>query len=114
MSELNEKLQSIKLEKDKLTPEILKKGNTILGVEGSNRPNVKLFKSLDDMNDDPDKQQGDKAIVYDKFMDGMKADSELINLYFPKEVVLDEPFDGQEFLMLRGDYESGIFINRLL
>ena len=109
MSELNEKLQSIKLEKDKLTPDILSKGNTILGINGVNRKNLKIFEDEESMQNDPDMELGDTAIIKKIEESPMKATDKLTHVFFPETVILEKPVEDKDIFtgMLESDWESG-------
>ena len=74
-----------------LTSDKLIKGNTVLGIEGTAetevRTNVKLFKSVEEMNNDEDKQVGDIGLVYT--MGGpLDLNTEFSTLKIPKSVTL--------------------------
>ena len=66
MSELNEKLLEIKRQKDTyIIPENIKKDITVYGVTGTLEPgssgsgDVKLFDTVEEMQQDPNPQEGD-------------------------------------------------------
>lgn len=68
MATLKENMEAIKLEKDtNLLPEHLKAGVTCLGVEGnleSGSSDIKLFKTVEEMNSSTNVKEGDYALVY--------------------------------------------------
>ena len=101
MSELNEKLLEIKRQKDTyIIPENIKKDITVYGVTGTLEPgssgsgDVKLFDTVEEMQQDPNPQEGDLAIVYRSELEGITEDSEFSSCIFPNTVVLDEAVTG--------------------
>lgn len=95
MSELNEKLQEIKRQKDTyILPENLKKGVTAFGVTGALDSGVKLFDTVEHMQQDENPHEGDLAVVYREELQSITEDSEFDSCIFPNEVVLDEAFSG--------------------
>lgn len=75
-----------------LLPENLRKGVTLLGVEGTLEPSlgtgVKLFKTQEEMQADTTAKEGDLAVVYKKEMQNITADSEVTQITFPETVTL--------------------------
>ena len=98
MSELNDKLLEIKRQKDTyILPENLKKDVTVYGVTGTleaGSGDVKLFDTIEHMQQDETAQEGDLAIVYREEIQPVTGDSEFSSCIFPNEVVLDEAFTG--------------------
>ena len=98
MSELNDKLLEIKRQKDEyILPENLKKDVTVYGVTGtleSGSGGVKLFDTVEHMQQDPSPSEGDLAIVYREEIQPVTAESEFDSCIFPNTVVLDEAFTG--------------------
>ena len=97
-NELQTNLDEILLDKEtNLLPENLKEGVTVLGVEGSLKvtgldSNIKLFETIEDMNNDPNPKEDDLAVVYREEMQPFKEDTETQFITFPEQVILDEPF----------------------
>ena len=108
MSELQEKLLEIKRQKDTyIIPENLKKNITVLGVTGTLEPDsgggdVKLFETIEDMQEDENPQEGDLAIVYREGIQSVTEESEFDSCIFPNEVVLDEAISGNIY----GEFRS--------
>ena len=100
MTELQNNLDAILLDKNtNLLPQNLKDGVTVLGVEGSLKvtgsdSNIKLFETVEDMNNDPNPKEDDLAVVYRKEIQPFKEDTETQFITFPEQVILDEPFTG--------------------
>ena len=106
-NELQTNLDEILLDKEtNLLPENLKEGVTVLGVEGSLKvtgsdSNIKLFETVEDMNNDPNPKEDDLAVVYRKEIQPFKEDTETQFITFPEQVILDEPFTSDVYGMLR-------------
>ena len=101
MSELNEKLLEIKRQKDTyILPENLKKDVEVFGITGTyagsggGSGDVKLFDTVEHMQQDPSPSEGDLAVVYRSELEGITEDSEFSSCIFPNTVVLDEAFTG--------------------
>ena len=98
MSELNEKLQEIKRQKDTyILPENLKKDVTAFGVTGTyegsgGSGDVKLFETVEKMQLDTSPNEGDLAVVYREEIQPIDENSEFDSCIFPNTVVLDEAF----------------------
>ena len=79
-----------------ITPEKIMKGNIIFGVEGtaegggggSAEVPVKLFATVDALNDDPNPKEGDLALVYRQDQQSMKNDVTYNAITFPATVTL--------------------------
>ena len=74
-----------------LTGDKIVAGNTILGIEGTasgggERSSIKQFISAEEMNADPDKQEGDLAIVYGSGLVPLTAGTEVDSINVPYEV----------------------------
>ena len=108
MSELNEKLQEIKRQKDTyILPENLKKDVTAFGVTGTyegsgGSGDVKLFETVEEMQLDPSPNEGDLAVVYREDIQPVQEDSEFDSCIFPNTVVLNEAFSGN----INGSFRS--------
>ena len=95
-NELQTKLDAILLDKNtNLLPGNLKKGVTLLGVEGnleaggSAEVPVKLFETQEEMQADPTAKEGDLAIVYGSKVQNATVDSKFQIATFPDTVVLN-------------------------
>lgn len=114
-NELQTNLDEILLDKEtNLLPENLKEGVTVLGVEGSLKvtgsdSNIKLFETVQDMNNDPNPKEDDLAVVYRKEIQPFKEDTETQFITFPEQVILDESFTGNINGMLRSVDPSVMF-----
>ena len=96
-NELQTKLDAILLDKNtNLLPENLKAGVNCLGVTGTYEGSgggtvegVKQFSTIEQMQADPNAQEGDLAVVYRNEMQNATADSRFQTATFPDTVVLD-------------------------
>lgn len=119
-TELQNNLNAILLDKNtNLLPENLKEGVTVLGVEGSLKvtgsdSNIKLFETVEDMNSDPNSKEDDLAVVYREEIQPFKEDTETQFITFPEQVILDEPFTGDVYGMLRAVDESVMFNGQVM
>ena len=102
MSELLTKLSRIATAKDNIKQAIIDKGqqagtniedyaNLIENIEGGSG-DVKLFDTIEHMNQDLNPQEGDLAVVYREESTGVTEESEFDSCIFPNTVVLDEAF----------------------
>lgn len=122
MEQLKRNLQSILEEKLKLTPDKIKSGETIFGVEGtyegsgvsSDSPNnIMLFKTMNELNsiiNDDNINIGQKSIVYGsnniEITDGCCFDS-VISISKDFTIDIDVPDNGIE-MRIYSDYETGL------
>ena len=127
MGTLKENLTEIKRQKDTyLLPENLKQGVTCLGITGTLTPGsetgggVKLFTTVDEMNADPNPQEGDLAVVYREEVKNATVDSRFQVATFPDTVVLDSamtdfvevryrPVDSSVMFDCMGSLDSSMF-----
>lgn len=89
--------------------ENIKEGVSILGVEGTLKEDVKLFNTIEELNQDSTAKEGDLAVVYQtktKNWDGVQAVSYLI---FPKIVILPEQMTGSFDGYVRGTTNINTF-----
>ena len=116
MSGLNDKLLEIKRQKDTyILPENIKKDVTVYGITGtleagSSGGDVKLFDTVEHMQEDENPQEGDLAVVYGEEIQPINEESEFDSCIFPNTVVLDEAFTGRisgSFIVV--DSSSGLF-----
>ena len=103
-NDLQTKLDAILLDKNtNLLPENLKKGVTLLGVEGnleaggSAEVPVKLFNSEEELQADPTKEIGDLAVTYYKSLQNVTADTRFSVAKCPTTVVLPNAF-GEDYV----------------
>ena len=112
MSELKTKLEEIKRQKDTyILPENLKKDVTVYGVTGtleSGSGDVKLFDTIEHMQQDENPQEGDLAVVYREEIQAVTEESEFDSCIFPNTVVLDEAFSDNVYGRFRST-GSGFF-----
>ena len=104
MASLKEKSESILSEKQlNLLPENIKKDITVLGVTGTyeGSAGVKLFETIENMNNDETAKEGDLAIVYRNEIQNMKANTQTQYITFPETVTLPEAFTSSSYLRLR-------------
>ena len=94
---------------ENIKAENIKEGVSILGVEGTLKEDVKLFNTVEELNQDLTAKEGDLAIVYQtktKNWDGVQAVSYLI---FPKIVILPEQMTGSFDGYVRGTTNINTF-----
>ena len=91
-------------------------GNTILGVEGTATgggtvatEGVKLFETIEEMQDDPTAEEGDLALVYRSEINNATVDSQFQVAIFPQTVVLPEAITDYVDIMYRNADESAMF-----
>ena len=114
MSELNDKLLEIKRQKDEyILPENLKKDVTVYGVTGTLEPgsgggDIKLFDTVEHMQEDENAQDGDLAVVYREEIQPVTENSEFDSCIFSNTVVLNEAFTDNIFGSFRNT-GSGYF-----
>lgn len=99
MSDLSDKLLEIKRQKDEyILPENLKKNITIFNVtgtyDGGLADGVKLFNTVEEMNNDSSASLGDYAIVYGNNIQPLTQGTSFNKLQIPKQVILDTSFTG--------------------
>lgn len=120
MTELQNNLDAILLDKNtNLLPQNLKDGVTVLGVEGSLKVtgsdnNIKLFETVEDMNNDPNPKEDDLAVVYRKEFKPFKEDTETQFITFPEQVILDEPFTDNVYGMIEAVDSSVMFDGQVM
>lgn len=95
MSILKDNLQEIKTQKDTyLLPENIKKGITVLGITGTYEySNVRLFETVDEMNNCDNPIVGNLAVVYGKCYVAASESSTFDNqrgFYLPKQIELTQ------------------------
>ena len=98
-----------------LKPEILKIGNTILGVEGEYEgggsapiigDGIKLFSSISAMEDSENNNEGDIALVYKNDENIINLNSEFQIVKFPQVVIVSSEIGSSENIRIR--FESVI------
>lgn len=80
-----------------ITADKIKKGVEVLGVTGTyegsgGSGDVKLFDTIEHMQQDTTAQEGDLAVVYREELTSITEESEFDSCTFPDKVVLDEAF----------------------
>lgn len=113
-NELQTKLDAILLDKNtNLLPENLKAGVTCLGVEGSLEggatSGVKLFETIDKMNNSTGNKEGDLAIVYRSEIQNTTVDSKFSSAVFPATVVLPDAITDYVEITYRATDNSVMF-----
>ena len=83
-----------------IRPEIIKNGETILNVTGTyegsgggGSGDVKLFETVEQMQQDPEAREGDLAIVYRNEINNMQEDSVFSSITCPNIVILPKKID---------------------
>lgn len=111
MATLKENIEAIKLEKDtKILPENLKSGVTAFGIEGNLKEKVKVFSSIDEMNNSTNNADGDVCLIFG--LDPVVPNSEGFSantMILPETIPLDAgiDFEGMNGLSSK-DNGSGI------
>ena len=120
MSDLGDKLLEIKRQKDEyILPENIKKDITVYGVTGtletgSGGGDVKLFDTIEHMQEDENAQEGDLAVVYKEELTNVTAESEFDSCTFPNEVVLDEAFTDNIYGRFRAVESSSSYFDGMV
>lgn len=107
-------LNDIKLDKDtNLKPENLKKGVTLLGIQGALEGGItsgaKIFETVEAMQADVTAKEGDLAVVYKSEIQNITADMEITSITFPETVTLPTAFTGNARCRLRAVDDSVMF-----
>lgn len=104
MAQLNTDLETIKTARDNMKTALEGQGQTvtkdirtyaqaIANISGGSG-DVKLFDTIEHMQEDENPQDGDLAVVYREELQPVTEESEFDSCVFPNEVVLDEAFTG--------------------
>ena len=115
MSQLLDELNLILQEKqDKIKPENIKKGIQIFDIEGTyegdiSSTKIKLFETQEEMQQDPNVNEGDLAVVYRDEIQNMTADSQTQFLTFPETVTLPQALTESYYCRLRATDPSKMF-----
>lgn len=116
MTELETKLSQILEEKqNKIIPENIKKGIQIFDIEGTyegdtSSTKIKLFETQEEMQQDPNANEGDLAVVYREEIQNMTSDTQTQFITFPETVVLLSAITESYYCMLRSiDSSSSYF-----
>lgn len=121
MAQLNTDLETIKTARDNMKTALEGQGQTvtkdirtyaqaIANISGGSG-DVKLFDTIEHMQQDQSAQEGDLAVVYRNELEGITEDSEFSSCIFPNTVVLDEAFTGnvsERFRQVDDGYFDGI------
>ena len=118
MSQLLDELNLILQEKqDKIKPENIKKGIQIFDIEGTyegNSGDVKLFETQEEMQQDPNANEGDLAVVYREEIQNMTADSQTQFITFPETVTLPQALTESYYCRLRATDPSKMFDGNIM
>ena len=104
MAQLNTDLETIKTARDNMKTALEGQGQTvtkdirtyaqaIANISGGSG-DVKLFETVEEMQEDPNPQEGDLAVVYREEIQPITEESEFDSCIFPNTVVLDEAVTG--------------------
>lgn len=118
MATLTENLEEIKRQKDTyIKPENIKKDITVFGITGtleeSNSNKVKVFDTIDIMNNDTNAVEGDTALVLRNEVSNMNSDSIVTSVTFPAKVILPEAITESKDCMLRSEDVNAMFNGNL-
>lgn len=96
--------------KTNLKPENLKKGITLLGVQGTleNNSSVRLFHTVKEMNTSTDNKENDLAIVYRSDIKSVSNGDTITSITFPKTVTFTEAITSSYYGGLSNDNEPRI------
>ena len=118
MTELETKLSQILEEKqNKIIPENIKKGIQIFDIEGTyegNSGDVKLFETKKQMQQDPNANEGDLAVVYREEIQNMTADSQTQFITFHKTVTLPQALTESYYCRLKATDPSKMFDGNIM
>ena len=113
MTELETKLSQILVEKQsKIIPENIKKDIQIFDITGTyegNSGGVKLFETEEQMQQDPNANEGDLAVVYREEIQNMTVDTQTQYITFPETVILPSAITEFYYCMLRAVDTSIMF-----
>ena len=113
---LEETLKSIKLDKDtNLLPENLKKGITVLGVDGtleSGSSNIKLFDTVEDMNNDTSCEEGTIGVVLKTTTAPFTEQTNFQYLYLPNKI--EVPKSGYDELSITVDDGNSSYMSCII
>ena len=121
MAQLNTDLETIKTARDNMkialegqgqtvTKDIRTYAQAIANISGGSG-DVKLFETVEEMQEDPNPQEGDLAVVYREEIQPVTEESEFDSCIFPNTVVLDEAVTGnvsERFRQVDDGYFDGI------
>lgn len=120
MTELEAKLSQILEEKqNKIIPENIKKGIQIFDIEGTyegdtSSTKIKLFETQEEMQQDPNANKGDLAVVYREEIQNMTADSQTQFITFPETVTLPQALTESYYCRLRATDPSKMFDGNIM
>lgn len=99
--------------KTNLKPENLKKGITLLGVQGTleNNSSVRLFHTVKEMNTSTGNAENDLAIVYRSDIKSVSNGDTITSITFPKTVVFTEAITSSYNGRLRNNSEPIIYLD---
>ena len=115
MTELETKLSQILEEKqNKIIPENIKKGIQIFDIEGTyegdtSSTKIKLFETQEEMQQDPNANKGDLAVVYREEIKNMTSNTQTQYITFPETVTLPSAITESYYCMLRSVDSSAMF-----
>ena len=103
MAQINTDLEILKTARDNMKTALEEKGQTVTkdirtyaeaisNISTGGSGDVKLFETVEEMQQDENPQDGDLAVVYKEELINVTAESEFDSCIFPNEVVLDEAF----------------------
>lgn len=118
MAQLNTDLETIKTARDNMKTALEGQGQTvtkdirtyaqaIANISGGSG-DVKLFETVEEMQEDENPQKGDLAVVYREEIQAVTEESEFDNCIFPNTVVLEEAFSDNVYGRFRST-GSGFF-----
>ena len=118
MSDLKTNLEQILQEKqDKIKPENIKKDIQIFDITGTyegNSGDVKLFETEEQMQQDPNANEGDLAVVYREEIKNMTSDTQTQYITFPETVTLPSAITESYYCMLRSIDPSKMFDGNIM
>lgn len=115
---LIENLQTIKDARDSIKTAIENKGatgitddittyaNLIDNISGGGSGDIKLFETIEEMQEDPNPQEGDLAVVYKEEIQPVTEESEFNNCILSNTIILDEAFTESCSWSFRSNGES--------
>ena len=121
MAQINTDLETLKTARDNMKTALEEKGQTVTkdirtyaeaisNISTGGSGDVKLFETVEEMQQDENPQEGDLAVVYGEEIQPINEESEFDSCIFPNTVVLDEAFTGRisgSFIVV--DSSSGWF-----
>ena len=125
MAQINTDLEILKTARDNMKTALEEKGQTVTkdirtyaeaisNISTGGSGDVKLFETVEKMQQDENPQDGDLAVVYKEELINVTAESEFDSCIFPNEVVLDEAFTDNIYGRFRAVESSSSYFDGMV